>query len=222
MNVLVLANTLKERNKILYFIMILFLLFTSLTAIVYFYPFSVFDMKFSQEIQEHHHPVFIGFMKIVSWFGGTYKVVGLTLITALLLFINRFRKEALFVASTMLVSVVNYGFKLLVARPRPGDNLIVVVQDAEHHSFPSGHTSFYVVFFGFLIFLMIYNRKPKRLVRKMAIGICSFLIATIPLSRIYLGVHWITDVIGGFLLGLIILIIIIHLYLSTNFSKPRI
>ena len=216
-----LINTLENRNKILHFIMILFLIFTSLTAMVYFYPLTVFDLKFSQQIQEYQQSIFIDFMKFVSWFGGTIKVVSLTFGTALLLFIYRFKKEAFFVGCTVLVSVLNYGFKLLIERPRPSNNLVIVVQDAEHSSFPSGHTSFYVVYFGFLIFLMVYKRKPNKIMRIIGVLICVFLIATIPLSRIYLGVHWMTDVIGGFLLGLIILLILIYFYLSSNFTISR-
>ena len=221
MNIPELLITLENRNKISQFIIILFLVFTFLTAIIYFYPLNVFDLEFSQQIQEYHHYIFIDFMKIVSWFGGTFKVVSLTFGTALLLFISRFRKEAFFVASTVLVSVLNYGFKLLIERPRPSDNLVIVVQDAEHSSFPSGHTSFYVVYFGFLIFLMMYKKKPKKIMRIFGVLLCAFLIATIPLSRIYLGVHWITDVIGGFLLGLIMLLMLIHFYLSSNFSISK-
>lgn len=221
MTVTELVNTLENRKRIFYFIMMLFLIFTSLSAIISFYPLTFFDIEFSQRLQKYHNSLFINVMTIISWFGGTIKVLSLTFGTALLLFIRKFRKEALFVASTVGVSIVNYGFKILIERPRPSDNLVIVIQDAEHHSFPSGHTSFYVVYFGFLIFLMLYLKKPNKTLRLLAILICTFLIATIPLSRIYLGVHWITDVIGGFVLGLIILILIIHLYLSTDLPTAK-
>lgn len=210
-----------NKNITYQFLVVLILLFISLSALVYFFPPTFIDIKISKEIQEYEYAAIENLMIFISWFGGTIKVLSLSLGAACVFYFMKYLKEALFVASTMLVSVVNYGFKLLIDRPRPDSSLVNIVQDAEHHSFPSGHTSFYVVYFGFLIFLMIYLQIPKKILRSLGIFICAFLIATIPLSRIYLGVHWVTDVIGGFLLGLIMLIIIIHSYLSTKFKKVK-
>ncbi|MCC8360407.1 phosphatase PAP2 family protein [Salinimicrobium sediminilitoris] len=202
------------------FLVVLILLFISLSALVYFFPPTFIDIKISKEIQDEHGAI-ENLMIFISWFGGTIKVLSLSLGAACVFYFMKYVKEALFIASTMLVSVVNYGFKLLIDRPRPDSSLVNILQDAEHHSFPSGHTSFYVVYFGFLIFLMIYLKIPKKRLRSLGIFICAFLIATIPFSRIYLGVHWVTDVIGGFVLGLIMLIIIIQTYLSTKSSKIK-
>ena len=210
-----------DRNITYHFLAVLILLFISLSALVYFFPPTFLDIEISEEIQEYEHAAIHHLMVFISWFGGTIKVLSLTLGAACVFYFAKYVKEALFIASTMLVSVVNYGFKLLIERPRPDSSLVNIVQNAEHHSFPSGHTSFYVVYFGFLIFLMIYLRKPNKILRSLGISICIFLIATIPLSRIYLGVHWVSDVIGGFLLGLIMLIIVIRTYLSTKSSKAK-
>jgi membrane-associated phospholipid phosphatase len=59
------------------------------------------------------------------------------------------------------------------------------------------------------------------MIRLMVTGICMTLIFTIPVSRIYLGAHWFTDVLGGFMLGLICLYILSYLYLKKKQMAAR-
>lgn len=202
----------KDKNKIFLVISVLLLLFFTLTGFVHFYPPTPFDIEFSEEIQDYEGTFILGIMSLISWFGGMAKVIGLTLGTACLFYIANLKREAVFVASTIMISLINGGIKLLIERPRPTDKLVTIFREAEHHSFPSGHTSFYVVFFGFLIYLMLNLPQLNSSIRKIIISISAFLIASIAFSRIYLGVHWFTDVLGGFLLGSIVLIIIISIY----------
>jgi undecaprenyl-diphosphatase len=85
--------------------------------------------------------------------------------------------------------------------------------------FPSGHVVHYVVFFGFILTVMIVNKKIP-LFWRIFIGIfCTFLIFTISISRIYLGAHWATDVMGGYLYGFVYLGIILKFYLKDRELK---
>ena len=77
------------------------------------------------------------------------------------------------------------------------------------YSFPSGHSMISVLFFGSIIYLVNkYNVKHKKLI---TFSLSTFVLL-VGISRIYLGVHYLTDVVGGYLLGFIVLFLIIHLF----------
>jgi undecaprenyl-diphosphatase len=109
---------------------------------------------------------------------------------------------------------VNYTIKILINRSRPSHDLVRVIVDVQHQSFPSGHVSFYILFFGFIAFLFYHKKWLAPRFRYTIITCCVGLILTVPISRIYLGAHWFTDVLGGFLLGNICLGCLLLLYLK--------
>jgi len=118
-----------------------------------------------------------------------------------LLFVLGLRWEAvtaLFAAlgATGLGSLI----KLVVHRPRPGTDLVHVVQQLNDSSFPSGHVLLYAAFFGFLIFLA-YTLLKHSVARLDTLLILVSLVGLIGLSRVYLGDHWASDVTGAYLLG---------------------
>ena len=111
------------------------------------------------------------------------------------------KKFALFFSMTILVdALVLLVLKEIIMRPRPLNGII----SKTDFSFPSGHTADAVVFFGFLTYL-IMHKSESRAIKGITISISSFMILLIGFSRIYLNAHWLTDVIGGFALGLFIL-----------------
>ncbi len=203
-----------SKRKMHYFIFALIGLFLILTAIVYFLPTTVIDYEFSEEVQEHRNPFLHFLMLAISWFGSNWVAVGLVGGTAILFVIFRYFREALFVLFTIAIWIITWGIKVLINRPRPSADIVEVMVKANHQSFPSGHTSFYVVFFGFLIFLMLVRHEIPKLIRYAVITFSLFLILSVPFSRIYLGAHWFTDVSAGLILGLIVLYILIRLYIS--------
>lgn len=201
-----------SRKKAVYVVLGLSLLFLLLTAFVLLLPTTFIDLEFSEEVQEHNFPLLDKLMKGVSWFGTQWVAVSLTLGAALIFLVRNFRREALFLSLTLLSSVVAFGIKVLVDRPRPTEDLVRVVVKAQHQSFPSGHTTYYVTFFGFLIFLLFRLRQVPPFVRWSVGGFSLLLILTVPFSRVYLGDHWFTDVAAGFVLGLISLVVLIYTY----------
>ncbi len=211
------------RKRVLFYVLtFLFLVFLFLTALVYVFPHSMsIDMEVSEEIQEYQHPYLDAFMKSVSAVGVFPYSVVMVLITALLFFVLRFRKEAIYISATLLSGVVSSALKIIINRPRPTEDLVRIIGETKRQSFPSGHVLFYVLFFGFMLMLMYYLKSLPKTFRLIVAAISLFFILTIPFSRVYLGAHWFTDVLGGFLFGLLCLLILGFFYLEKP-DKPSV
>ena len=208
-----------RKHIMLYVIGTLTIGFLLLTAFVFFFPLTLIDREFSEEVQEHHNLILDTVMKAISWFGYLPNAPITVTSIALVFFYYKYKKEALFLLLTLLSGAVSSMIKLLINRPRPSEPLVRIVVRTQQQSFPSGHVLFYVLFFGFLAFLM-YEIKtiPKSITVPVSV-ISLFFIFTIPYSRVYLGAHWFTDVAAGFLLGLVCLYILSVLYLKRPLTK---
>lgn len=101
----------------------------------------------------------------------------------------------------ILVFLLNRLLKWAIARPRP--EVLKIVQETGY-SFPSGHSMVSTGFYGFLIYLIYKNIKNKKIKYPLII-LLAILIVEIGISRIYLGAHYTTDVIGGWIIGIIYL-----------------
>ncbi|WP_423147353.1 phosphatase PAP2 family protein [Rubrolithibacter danxiaensis] len=209
-------DRLKTRKVIRWLMALALLLFALLTTFIIIYPTAFFDLEFTEEVQEQRNPALDILMKGISWFG--YMPVSLitVLLTALVFFLLKYKRESLFIVLTLLSGAVNQTIKVLVNRPRPTEDVVQIIEKANHQSFPSGHVVFYVVFFGFVTLLMYSKNKLKKWVRILVAGLSLFLIVTVPLSRVYLGAHWFTDVTAGFLVGFILLTILGSFYFKTK------
>lgn len=106
------------------------------------------------------------------------------------------------------VTLINQVIKHIVRRPRP--NVLRLVEE-DGYSFPSGHSMVSMAFYGIIIYL-VYKNVTNKYLKWTLITLLSLLILSIGFSRIYVGVHYFTDVVGGFLLGLVYLIIYINIY----------
>ena len=206
----------RDKKIALYFLGSLVLGFLLLILYVHLLPTSWIDTEFSEEIQEHRNPLLDTLMKLVSWFGTRWIAVTMVCASALIFLVFTYRREAMFLIISQVSSVITYGIKVAVDRPRPTEELVQIIQKAQHQSFPSGHTVFYVVFFGFLAFLMYRLRQIPDVIRILVAGLSLLLIFSVPFSRVYLGDHWLTDVLGGIFLGLLLLSALIYGYLRKS------
>lgn len=210
------------RKRIIQFLIIICVGFLILTLLVITFPTSWIDLKFSEEIQEHQNQSLYFFMIAVSWFGNTWESISVVLLTTILLILFKFRREALFCFLTLGIGVLTYSIKVFINRPRPNSDFVKVLTEAKYQSFPSGHTSFYLVFFGLISFFIYHHKWFKKGYRISLIVIFMSLIFLVPISRIYLGAHWFTDVLGGFFIGVAYLTILLFFYFKEyTFYKRR-
>lgn len=129
---------------------------------------------------------------------------GLALTLALL---RRWREATLAVA-TLAASALTLVLKLLIGRPRPAAPDLRVLEQASSLSFPSGHASSIVLICGLLAYLVARHVRSRGL-RWGAYGLLAALVIAMGASRIYLGVHWLSDVLGGYLLGGFLLLVLL-------------
>ena len=109
------------------------------------------------------------------------------------------------ISNIVIITILNQLLKRILQRPRPTEFRIV---EETGYSFPSGHSMVSMAFYGYLIYL-IYRYIKNKYVKWTLITILSILICLIGISRIYLGVHYTSDVLGGFLLSISYLVIYI-------------
>ena len=143
--------------------------------------------------------------KFITNFGGA---IFLSIATVMLfLFIKNKKIGLSIISNIVIIAVLNQLLKRILQRPRPTEFRIV---EETGYSFPSGHSMVSMAFYGYLIYLIYKYINNKHLKRTLII-ILSVLICIIGVSRIYLGVHYTSDVLGGFLISFAYLIIYIEL-----------
>jgi undecaprenyl-diphosphatase len=121
----------------------------------------------------------------------------LSLFVAVFLFVLHYRKYGLLLLGAMAgVTFLIELFKTIIMSPRPSDWLIA----ASGYSFPSGHTTSSLVFFGVLTYFVWKNWGSVK-IKVLTGGIYIFIIAVIGFDRIYLNVHWFSDIVGSIFLG---------------------
>jgi membrane-associated phospholipid phosphatase len=158
------------------------------------------DMAITAALQKQRNPWIRRFMVAISEIGFPKLSVPLTIGVAGIFLALRFRLEAIFILLTTSSNLLNALVKRLIKRPRPTKELVTVVRVINEPSFPSGHVMHYTNFFGLLIYLLATNWRSGTL-RNILIAICTALIVFIGPSRVYLGAHWPSDVMAGYIYG---------------------
>ena len=150
----------------------------------------------------------------ITELGGVVGLFFILLVTVIVLCKKNRVKEATAITLNLIISTFTYVIlKNIFQRERPVTGNILI--DEVGFSFPSGHTTNNVAFYFFAIYLVCINVKNKK-VRNISCVILAIIPILIAFSRIYLRVHYPTDVIAGFCLGIVLVI------LFTTFIWPRI
>ena len=192
-----------------------FVLFGLLAWWVFYHPVIAIDVTITREFQENQSPWLLSSMVAVSYIGNTsFLSLGLIILTIVLLWIVDLRLEAVMVAAVSAVSsILNWLIKYLVARPRPTASLVDIIQHAGGSSFPSGHVMSYVAFWGLLFSFGIILFKGNHWWRSALLIVSGLFVVLVGPSRIYLGDHWASDVLGAYLIGGLLLGVSLWIYL---------
>jgi membrane-associated phospholipid phosphatase len=158
------------------------------------------DRTMMRTLQRQHHPLIRRLMIAISEPGFPKVGVPLTLSIAGIFWALRFRLEAIFILLSSSSNILNWMVKRLIKRPRPTEELVTVTRVINEPSFPSGHVMHYINWFGLLTYLLATNWRSGK-VRNTLIAFCISLIALIGPSRVYLGAHWPSDVMAGYIYG---------------------
>jgi len=156
---------------------------------------------------------------MISLFGKPLITAVMVGIFSLLFWFYKYYRETIYILLTPLSVAVNSLVKIVVNRPRPSANFVRILVSETDQSFPSGHVNFYTVFFGLLFVILFFTPKIPKAIRFVIQAISIFLIVSISFSRVYLGVHWVTDTIGGYLIGGIILSFFLYFYLKPKLPQ---
>jgi undecaprenyl-diphosphatase len=169
-----------------------------------FTPLFPGDLYLTLRLQSFDNPSLLSFMKGISFIFGGWSSALVVVIIGLLVWWRIGRLEAVMIAVGGLLTLVDTPLKLAVGRPRPPADLVHILSPEQGNGFPSGHALFALVVLGLLAYFAFINLK-NRAIRAVVMAGLIALILLIGTSRVYLGVHWPGDVIGGYLIGGILL-----------------
>lgn len=185
------------KNKLLLILIIQFLILTILVKLGY--TKSV-DNDLYQFIMKMKTNQVTDFFKAITKLGNLSELIIMSLI---FLIIVRDEKGIMVIINIINVQLLNVIVKWIVKRNRPTGLRLI---EESYYSYPSGHAMLTFIIYGFLIYL-IYKRMHTKLLKWIFIIMVILIIMMIGISRIYLGVHYFSDIIGGYLLSLIYLMI---------------
>ena len=151
-------------------------------------------------------------VKILTEFGNYFILCGISIIITVIL---KDKKEKVFIWINLIsISTINYILKQIFTRERPETKLILVAG----YSFPSGHSAVSMAVYLFLIYLVL-RRINIKWFKTTLVLIMSAMIILIGFSRVYLGAHFVSDVLAGFCIGIIYNILFVHFCFPYDGSK---
>ena len=200
-------------RKIAIVFVLMLLLAISLTYAAARFPVLPFDQKSYEELKEKTSPLFNILMEGVSALGEPAISMALTAIAVVTFALRRKWIEVVFILAATSGVLLAFVLKEIIQRSRPfplDQNATGLIQRINEYSYPSGHVLFFVVFFGFYAYLAWMHFAGRT--RVIVIAVCGALILLIGPSRVFLGAHWASDVLGSYIIGSIWLFLLILAY----------
>lgn len=179
-----------------------------------------FDEKVTSFIYDYRSEQMTKFVTFITDLGDVITYAIIIVVVAVWLLVGKKNIRWLIQSFIILTStsLLNILIKHYIDRPRPDLEMRLV--EASSYSYPSGHSMCALAFYGFLIYLA-YKKVEHRWIKVLAFIFLPLLILGIGASRVYLGVHYPSDVIAGFAAGLFWLVFLIMLVNIFRFYRKR-
>jgi undecaprenyl-diphosphatase len=185
---------------------VLLVIFASLSLITAGANVLGADVRIARWVQAAPVPAAMQVARFGSWIGAFTFLGPLTLLVIVLLVWRRWRWDAAFLALTGVLHSTNSLLKWLIASPRPTTKFVDVTGIANGNGFPSGHATGSMLIFGAMAVVASRHIRHAAL-RRGVVGLFATLILVVGFARIKEGVHWPSDVLGGYLWGVAMLLV---------------
>ncbi|QTS84051.1 bifunctional DedA family/phosphatase PAP2 family protein [Coxiella endosymbiont of Amblyomma nuttalli] len=185
-----------------------------LIVTIIFGPHTSFNEPLFHFLQSLRLPKIDRFFIVITMFGDKIVIISTSLLSIIVLTVKKqWRSASHLLVITLLTGLIFYFLKMFVYSPRPIEFLII----DRSSSFPSGHMGFSVTILGFIAFLVAQTLSKKW--RWVPYTLISVLIMLIGYSRLYLGAHWLEDVLASLFIGLTLLLLVIISYRRYPFES---
>lgn len=189
-----------ENTKFKLTIGILATLALAISIYARFTPMFPGDLSLTLWLQSFDNHLMISTMECISFIFGGWSAVLVVVATGIVVWWRIGRLEAIMIPAGGLITLVNTALKLAINRPRPSADLVRVLAPEQGNGFPSGHAFFVILILGLTAYFIFINLKNRVLRILVLAGLIALILLT-GISRVYLGVHWPSDVVGGYLIG---------------------
>ena len=166
------------------------------------------DLALARYVQQTESPLGDALAAVGNWLGGTLGATLVGLILGAVLLWHRAWWDATFLMACEGARAANHVLKSVIDSPRPTAQEVQILEVADGFGFPSGHAQTAMLIGGAV--LVIANRRIDRPPVRLAVsGLVITAILVVGYARVYSGVHWPSDVIGGYLWGFVLLVTVI-------------
>lgn len=193
-----------KKKSLITLIVLIILLVIDIVLLITGYMSNI-DSLIYEFIFSFNNSILTNIFKLISFIASTKMIVLYNIIIVIVMIIRKSNKLLLVPIASSISAIVNNLIKVIVARERPGINPLVIETT---YSFPSGHSMISILFFGTILYIL--NRDNYKYKRVFNI-IIPIYILSVGISRIYLGVHYFSDCITGYLIALIILLLLTNI-----------
>ena len=198
----------KNYKWIIFFLF--FVIFLAIAEDVFEQEIFEFDSVVYNFLVNNRNEVLNNFFKIITQFGSALVLIIITILCVI--FIRDKKYKILVPANLVTIAIINIVLKNFFLRPRPNEFRLI---EETGYSFPSGHAMASTAFYGLLIYI-VHEKVENKILRNTICIMLGLLILLISISRIYVGVHYTSDVIAGTCFSIAYLILITRLIKSQN------
>ena len=198
----------KNYKWIIFFLF--FVIFLAIAEDVFEQEIFEFDSVVYNFLVNNRNEALNNFFKIITQFGSALVLIIITILCVI--FIRDKKYKILVPANLLTIAIINIVLKNFFLRPRPNELRLI---EETGYSFPSGHAMASTAFYGLLIYI-VHEKVENKILRNTICIMLGLLILLISVSRIYVGVHYTSDVIAGTCFSIAYLILITRLIKSQN------